>query len=82
MTSQSNIGGIGTIKYFDRTNKRGMIAREAAAKSAESSADELYFEVDDSEARKLHEGQLVQFVMEQTDLGPEAKQIEVLSDKA
>jgi cold shock CspA family protein len=79
-TSQNNVGGIGTIKYFDRAKKRGMIARESAA---QSKANELYFEVeDDSKALKLHEGQLVQFVMQETDLGLEATEIEVLSDKA
>ncbi len=81
MTSQPGIGGIGTIKYFDKTKKRGMIARESE-KSATSAASEIYFEVGDNEARNLREGQLVQFIMEQTDLGPEAKQIKVLSEKA
>jgi cold shock CspA family protein len=78
-TPQNNVGGIGTIKYFDRVRKRGMIARESAT---QSQADELYFEVDDRKALKLREGQLVQFVMQDTALGLEATEIEVLSDKA
>ncbi len=80
---QRSIGGIGTIKYFDRAKKRGMIARESATEStAKSATSDLYFEVDDSKALKLREGQLVQFVMQETELGPEATQIEVLSEQA
>ncbi len=82
-TSENNMGGIGMIKYFDRARKRGMITREPMTQGKpDNKPNELYFEVDDNKALKLREGQLVQFVMQETELGPEATQIEVLSEKA
>ena len=69
--------GIGTIKLFDLARKRGVIAPQSKEQS-----DDLYFEASDAEASRLRKGQLVQFVVEETDTGPEAKNVTVLSSKA
>ncbi len=74
--------GIGKIKYFDREKKRGVIAPENGLTKQSAWAD-LYFQVnDDRTAASLRVGQLVQFVKEETEIGLEAKQITVLSEKA
>jgi len=84
--------GIGEIKYYDKGKKQGVIAPfDKAAKRGLSAADDaanqsasadLYFRIaDDRLAANLRVGQLVQFVKEETDIGTEAKQITVLSEK-
>jgi cold shock CspA family protein len=74
--------GIGTIAWFDRGKKRGVIAREGAG-AKQGSAGELYFECSDAEAMQLKEGQRVQFVVEENaNLGRMAKNVTVLSQKA
>ena len=84
--------GIGEIKYYDKGKKQGVIApfdnatklglaaTEGAAKP--SATADLYFRItDDRLAANLRVGQLVQFMKEETDIGLEAKQITVLSEK-
>jgi len=59
--------GIGTIKYFDKETKGGLISPSVAGLSPSVAGliPELYFEINsDDEARKLHVGDLVQFVIE------------------
>jgi hypothetical protein len=74
--------GIGKIKYFDKGSKRGVIAPENGI-SKQSALEDIYFQVtDDHIAANLRVGQLVQFIKEETDIGAEAKQISVLSEKA
>lgn len=74
--------GIGTIKWFDRENKRGVIAPLETGRK-ESPTDDLYFEVGDAEALLLKVGQLVQFVVAtDSPAGPEAKEVTVLSQNA
>jgi len=73
--------GIGKIKYFDKGSKRGVISPENGI-SKQSALEDLYFQVeDDRTAANLRVGQFVQFVKEETDIGTEAKQITVLSEK-
>jgi cold shock CspA family protein len=77
--------GIGTIKLFNLTNKRGVIAPQTVTPKpgqSKGQSGDLYFEVSNDEASRLREGQLVQFVLEDTDIGPEAKHVKVLSDRA
>ena len=85
--------GIGEIKYydkgrkqgviapFDKATKRGALTAEAAAQ--QSASTDLYFRItDDWLAANLREGQLVQFIKEETEVGlVEAKEITVLSEK-
>jgi cold shock CspA family protein len=77
---------IGTIKFFDRANRRGMIAPEKIEPTKSKSIDlpsELYFEVGINEALRLQVGQLVQFVAEEDrDIGLVAKNVTVLSEQA
>lgn len=75
--------GIGTIKLLK--NQRGVISPQGVMSKQGSSKEQsgdLYFRVSNDEASQLREGQLVQFVVEDTDIGPEAKQVTVLSSKA
>jgi hypothetical protein len=73
--------GIGKIKYYDKGSKRGVIAPENGI-SKQSALEDLYFQVeDDRTAANLRVGQFVQFMKEETDIGTEAKEITVLSEK-
>lgn len=75
---------IGTIKFFDPANKRGMIAPQMIELDKSQSKDlpsDLYFEVSDAEASHLQVGQLVQFAVEDTDIGKVAKNVTVLSEQ-
>jgi hypothetical protein len=84
--------GIGEIKYYDKGRKQGVIApfdkaTKRGALTAEDAAQrsastDLYFRItDDGLAANLRVGQLVQFMKEETDIGTEAKDITVLSEK-
>jgi hypothetical protein len=92
MIMDAQQAGIGEIKYYDKGKKQGVIApfdkatrsgkptAEDAAK--QSASTDLYFRItDDRLAANLRVGQLVQFMKEETDIGTEAKQITVLSEK-
>ncbi len=73
--------GIGTIKYFDKGKKRGVISPENGV-SKQSALEDIFFQVaDERTAANLRVGQLVQFMKEETDIGIEAKQVTVLSEK-
>ena len=77
--------GIGVVKLFDSRNRRGVISQQSQPEQATAKGGrpkEVYFEATDAEALRLHEGQLVQFVVKETDTGPVAKDVTVLSDMA
>jgi hypothetical protein len=75
--------GIGIIKLFDPKHNRGVIAPyEALTKQGIPS--DVYFEATGNEALQLREGQLVQFVVADTDpdIGMVATGIKVLREQA
>ncbi|HEY4722644.1 MAG TPA: hypothetical protein VII92_12400 [Anaerolineae bacterium] len=77
--------GIGVVKLFDSRNRRGVISQQPQPEQAATKGgrpNDVYFEVTDTEALRLREGQLVQFVMKETDMGLVAKDVTVLSDRA
>ncbi len=74
--------GIGKIKYFDKGSKRGVISPENGSQQDKALWKICTFRLtDDRTAANLRVGQLVQFMKEETDIGTEAKQITVLSEK-
>lgn len=76
--------GIGTIKFFDKTTKSGVIVLQGRPASQEKIAQDVYFEIDENQAKdlKLRVGQLVQFVLDDKGFGAEAKEITVLNSNA
>ena len=92
----SDNASIGRIKYFDPQKGYGYILTEGTSgsmqrqfSSADNSADSIYFSVKDvvstsvnrAAPLNLHEGQWVQFVIEDTKVGPKARQITLVSTK-
>jgi len=80
------ITGMGVVKLFDSKNKRGVISQQSQPEQAATKGGrpkDVYFEATDAEALRLRVGQLVQFVLKETeDMGLVAKDVTVLSDKA
>jgi cold shock CspA family protein len=73
--------GIGSIKLFDPETKRGVISMRDIG-SEQKEAEDLYFEVGNEESLQLHEGQLVQFIIADSEIGKQATDITVLSELA
>jgi cold shock CspA family protein len=72
---------IGTIKKVDPEKGLGIILEEGEATSSAATGS-AYFTLDGDDSENLKEGQLVQFVKEETNAGPRAKRIMVLIDKS
>jgi cold shock CspA family protein len=78
MTEQLKLG---TIQMIDRDNRFGIITEEPEGMSKYSYASEsVTFDIDDS-TPELREGQLVQFLKVDDELGPRATRIAVLTQK-
>jgi cold shock CspA family protein len=73
--------GIGSIKLFDPETKRGVISQKDIG-SEQKEAEDLYFEVGNEESLQLRVGQLVQFVIADSEIGKQATDITVLSELA
>lgn len=72
---------VGTIKLFDPAKRRGVITPQDVAR-ARGLPEDLYFEVDATQARWLRVGQLVQFVVEGSGDDVEAREVSVLAELA
>lgn len=73
MTEQLRLG---TVQMIDIANRFGVIAEEPEGITKYSS-ESVTFDLDDA-APDLHEGQLVQFLKVDSEIGPRATRIAVL----
>jgi cold shock CspA family protein len=69
---------LGTVQMIDRANRFGIIAEEPEGPTKQAYAyDSVTFDIDDT-TPELREGQLVQFLKVEGDIGPRAMRIAVL----